>query len=70
MEDMARKGRAFKGWKPTALRRLTENQVAEIRSKYIRGKITLKAIANEYGMSTAQIGRIILRRHWKYTGTT
>lgn len=70
MEDMARKGRTFKGWIPTALRKLTEEQVVEIRSKYIRGKITLKSLANDYGMSIAQIGRIVLKKNWKRISAT
>ena len=64
--DMVEKGR---GWKhdgalcPRA--KLTPEQVAEIRSKYVHGQYGYKRLGAEYGMDPGTIERIIKRETWR-----
>jgi len=46
--------------------KLNENQVREIRQKYVRGKYGYKRLAQEYNMSQTQIRKIIDRTYWKH----
>lgn len=45
---------------------LTEEQVKEIRIIYIPGKITLKSVAQLYGVSLQTIWRIVNRQVWTH----
>jgi len=45
--------------------KLTENQVIEIRNKYIPHRYTAKKLANEYNISEGGIRAIIYRESWK-----
>ena len=45
--------------------KLTDDQVIEIRAKYVPRKYTQYRLAGEYGVSQAQIGNIVRGRHWK-----
>ena len=46
--------------------KLTEEQVKEIRKKYVRNKYGYKKLADEYNVSDAQIMRIVKYRCWKH----
>jgi hypothetical protein len=46
--------------------KLTEDQVVEIRKKYIPRKYTLKQLANEYSVSFGLIGHVVKNRNWKH----
>jgi len=45
---------------------LTEQKVAEIRGKFGTGKYTMKALADEYGVGSSQINRIIKHISWAH----
>jgi uncharacterized protein YjcR len=60
MKDMVAKRRMIGNVK------LTEHQVREIRNKYANGRITLKSLSREYGISLEGIHGIIRRRTWKH----
>lgn len=45
---------------------LTEHQVLEIRSKYVKQKCTYKKLAKEYNVYITTIGKIIKRELWKH----
>jgi hypothetical protein len=45
--------------------KLTEETVAEIRSKYIKGVVTAPMLSKEYSVSVHQIYNIVKRVHWK-----
>lgn len=47
-------------------KKLTEDQVGEIRRKYVRGIITYKMLAGEYGVTVMAIAAIIQGRSWKH----
>ncbi|MHA1802570.1 MAG: GIY-YIG nuclease family protein [Candidatus Heimdallarchaeaceae archaeon] len=60
-------GRALVG--QTHKRKLTEEQVIEIRTKYSGGGITYVALGKEYGVHDSQIRAIILNKQWKNLNT-
>lgn len=45
--------------------KLTWEQVREIRQRYVRGQITQKQLAYEYGVDQGVISAIILYKNWK-----
>jgi len=45
---------------------LTEQQVSEIRCKYVPHKVTRKILAEEYGVTVATIKDVISRRTWTH----
>lgn len=45
--------------------KLTVGQVSEIRARYKSGLITQGRLANEYGISVVQIGRIVRNEVWQ-----
>ena len=45
--------------------KLTPQQVIEIRQRYSKGKISMKKLAGEYGVSNSNILMIIKRETWK-----
>jgi hypothetical protein len=53
-------------WRATGLRRslpyLTENQIVEMRRRYLNGGITQKALAAEYGISQSYLSQVITRK--------
>ena len=65
--DTVRAGRHSHGEKAANASRsavLTKEQIIEIRAQ--RGLVTGKELAQEYGVSTAQISRIQLNQRWAY----
>lgn len=65
-DDMVRKGRSFKGTgEKHSQARLTSEQVAEIRAKYVPRKYTLAKLADEYGISFQHVSDIINRKKWR-----
>lgn len=65
MADMAQKGR--RATTPGILSRqakLTEEQVREIRYRYVKGAGAI--LAAEYGVSVVLIGRIVRRQAWRH----
>ena len=44
--------------------KFTREQVIEIRDRHARGGVTQRTLAKEYGMSQAQVSKIILRQAW------
>lgn len=48
------------------LSKLTEQQVKEIRQKYIPHKYTMNKLATEYNVSKNNISRIIYRKTWTH----
>lgn len=46
--------------------RLTEEQVLEIRRRYIKGGVTQMQLADEYGVGRANIGAITIGRSWRH----
>ena len=64
MSDAARKGRMPKGsksWRTT----MHEDDVRFIRTTVEMG-VPQKDLAEQYGISSAQISRIVLRQQWKH----
>ena len=59
-QDMLRKGREKNG-----NRKLTGDQVREIRAKYRKGEYGYIKLAKEYGVHQGTIVAIISRRNWK-----
>jgi len=45
---------------------LTEKQVSEIRSRYVRGVVGTPRLAKEYGLSQSQVYNIVSRRNWRH----
>lgn len=45
---------------------LAEEQVLAIRSRYIKGVVTLKMLASEYGVTHTNIWCIVKGRNWKH----
>lgn len=46
--------------------KVTAQQVKEIRSRYIAGRITHRALSLEYGVTHQVIGQMINRKTWKH----
>ena len=64
VRDRHNKGRTCSGEnRPQA--RLTEQDVIDIRSRYIPRKVTLQQLANEYGVNNSHIWHIVNGTHWK-----
>lgn len=66
MRDMAVRGRA-KG-RPGIMHncvKLTEDQVREIRSRWLVGGETQQAIADAYGVSQSHVSEIVSGKYWK-----
>lgn len=59
MRDMARKGRAS-----YSQAKLTPEQVRAIRSRYVRGQVTLTTVAEEFGVSFQLVSLIVRRVVW------
>jgi len=67
IDDMYSKGRANKSKsEKSPLSKLTEQQVLEIRSKYIPRKYSSRKLAKEFGVSQTIILRIISRKTWTH----
>jgi hypothetical protein len=62
MEDMAAKGRASQG----GIYILTDDEVAAIRSKYVRGQYTMARLAKEFGVSRLTIRNVITRQTYQH----
>ena len=65
MDDMVNKDRQHKG-EQIFNRKLTEQEVMEIRAKYATGNYIQKQLADEYNVSGKQISKIVNRLHWKH----
>lgn len=65
MADMMSKVRQARGARHSQAK-LTEAQVVEIRRRYVRGVITYKMLAAEYGVGTETIALIIQRKNWAH----
>ena len=63
MADMRRKRRSLAGERHNMVR-LTRDRVAEIRSRYAAGGITMRRLAAEYGVSAGHVCDIIHRERW------
>lgn len=46
--------------------KLTENQVREIRQRFVAGGVNYPQLAHEYGVNKATISDIVNRRYWKH----
>ena len=46
--------------------KLTERSVIEIRARYARGAVTQETLAQEFGVSQVQIGRVLRRIVWSH----
>ncbi len=67
MHDMQRKGRKVILYGDDAKhRKLTSSQVAEIRQRHQAGGITMKALADEYGVTRTNISYIIAGKLWQH----
>jgi len=64
-EDMVNKGRGIIGIKHHKSK-LTEEQVLEIRAKYIPRKYSARKLAKEYNINNTTILKIINREYWKH----
>lgn len=68
--SLAQKGKMRPGTGPKGERcakaKLTESQVLDIRSRYIKGVTTYKSFADEFGVSDVIIYYIISRKTWKH----
>ena len=64
MDDMCKKGRGAVGEK-NGKHKLTENQVIEIREKYVPHVYTLAMLAKEYGVAQVTIYLIVTYINWK-----
>lgn len=62
--DMVRKNRHGKG--EGLRKKLTAEQVAEIRARYRGGGITKAALAREYGVSPTLMGPLLDGRIWRH----
>lgn len=45
--------------------KLTAGQAAAIRARYVPGRVTMKSLAEEYGVSVSAICLIVHRRNWR-----
>lgn len=64
-QDMVEKNRQAKGIENGASK-LTENQVCEIRLKYVPRKYSFRKLGKEYHVSSTTIQNIILHKQWKH----
>lgn len=65
LKDMDLKGRRCRGEKHHNSK-LSENQIYEIRKKYIPWKYTQKKLSEEYGVSHKAISLIVNRKRWAW----
>ena len=65
MNDMVAADRQVKG-EDVGSSKLTEDQVLEIRSRYVPRLVGLQTLADEYGVSQRLILSIIQRRIWNH----
>lgn len=65
MADMTGKNRQARGAYQGASK-LTEDQVREIRTKYVPRKYSLRMLADEYGVSTQNIWLIVKGNFWRH----
>ena len=66
-KDRANKGRAAKQkGEANGRAKLTDDQVREIREKYVPWKYSTYKLAKEYGVSYPHISDIINRKRWKH----
>src|SRR6202035_1883893 len=65
IQDKLDKGRQTKGTTVPSSK-VTEEQVTEIRKRYIAGGITKTALAHEYGLGKPAMGDILNRVTWKH----
>jgi len=67
MADKTRKGRQarLKGMR-NGRAKLTENQIYEIRDRYILGDVTVSQLAREYGVSRTTVRRIVTYQLWRH----
>jgi HNH endonuclease len=61
--DMARKGRHLG---EISCHKLTNQQVAQIRTDYASGGCTYKSLGNQYGVDHTAIYKIIHRKRWRH----
>jgi len=65
MDDMVRAGRQrSERGAAHAQAKLTPEAVSEIRDRYAEGGVTQKVLAEEYGISSTHIGRILRLERW------
>jgi hypothetical protein len=70
--DRHRKGRTSRHARPVfhgeehGMAKLTEAQVREIRARYVKGVVTARFLAAEYGVTHNQILFIVRRTSWKH----
>jgi hypothetical protein len=64
-EDKLRDGKHNRGERQ-GQSKLTGEQVLEIRERYVPYEVTMQQLADEYGVSLAQIWRIIHELEWAY----
>lgn len=58
-------GSALKG-EQNGFSKLTEDAVRSIRRRYVRGIVTLTALAREYGTTEANVSLIVKRKAWRH----
>lgn len=69
IDDMHRKGRNNQRPSPgekNGMAKISKKEVNEIRSRYIKEKISAKKLGSDYGISESQTLRIINNQSWKY----
>lgn len=66
-KDRAAKGRSAKGERHGQAK-LTEEKVAFIRSKYAKGGVTKKSLAEQFGVDASTIGLVINGKQWAKEG--
>lgn len=67
VRDMVKKARHSHG-EASAKAKLTENDVREIRRRYQPRKVSLSQLADEYGVDTALVHRIVQNKIWTHVG--
>lgn len=63
--DSGRKGRMAHG-EANARSKLVEDEVLDIRELYATGDCTLRELADEFGVSTMTVQRIVKQETWKH----
>jgi len=67
MADMGAKGRTgTRTGEKHHKAKLTEQDIVEIRKRYVPRKVTLKYLAEQYGVTFAMIGYIVRGDNWKH----
>ena len=67
MIDMVKKGRNYiSSGEKNGMSKKIEQEVLEIRQKYLTGLYTQKELSEEYSISRAQIQRIVNNKQWKH----